>query len=536
MPSVIDTVAPIFAPFQISMSVSSAPPEVPAGNEAPTVPPASARPRGYRISFKECDTTDDPHRRVASEGCSAPVSMPGPPLPKRRKGNILVAVLLFCLLGFFGKVLWQSFLRTQAYGVVTGRVITVSAPWNGVVEAWHFEEGDSVPHDDVVVSLSNQELDLKRESLLDDLDLTQAQLEAETVRIQLRLSELDREARKAQTELLAADAQLSSERAELDKLEAQLVRSRRLLDARNISQQKYEDLYYEYVGQKQKVARLAKSVEAARGRIEALRASSASQYEAQLKPLTARIQATRSELERIRTTLQQGQLSAPCDGTLARRHAFPGESIRVSEPVFEIIERGSQEIVLYIKQHRSRTFRPGQELELLVSPENRPIRAVIKRIGSTYIPPAAGLSRFYHSGEHTLPVYLAPVDPTELDRLRINQVVQLPYDWTEVFDETKATFDRLVGTLSGSTRQNTTKTDANASTRPTNSPSASAPLAEPQDRVNQTDAEFGPQRINLPPPHGNGEPKGSLPDAVGRVDRQSQPNSHAPIDVQENNP
>ena len=76
-----------------------------------------------------------------------------------------------------------AFLRYQAYGVVTGRVVQLSPPWNGELTAFHVREGDAVRQGQPLLTMDNAEMRQRLSALGDELVSAQADLEAEAAKI-----------------------------------------------------------------------------------------------------------------------------------------------------------------------------------------------------------------------------------------------------------------------------------------------------------------------------------------------------------------
>src|SRR5262249_1252347 len=77
------------------------------------------------------------------------------PLPKRPKGRWFVAVLLLGACYAAAHQVWQAYFRYQAYGTVTGKVVQLSPPWDGVLVAVHVKEGQEVRQGDPLVTLES---------------------------------------------------------------------------------------------------------------------------------------------------------------------------------------------------------------------------------------------------------------------------------------------------------------------------------------------------------------------------------------------
>jgi hypothetical protein len=71
-----------------------------------------------------------------------PVARPTP-LPRRPKGRWFVGLLLLAAVSYGGYQVWETFFRYRAYGMVTGRVVQLSPPWEGVASYLHVREGET---------------------------------------------------------------------------------------------------------------------------------------------------------------------------------------------------------------------------------------------------------------------------------------------------------------------------------------------------------------------------------------------------------
>src|SRR5262249_1480105 len=91
------------------------------------------------------------------------------PLPRRPKGRWFIGVLLLTACGYGAFQVYDTFFRYRAYGVITGRVLSVSPPWEGVVQYVHVRDGDTVRQGQLLMTLENTELRQRRGQLDDEL-------------------------------------------------------------------------------------------------------------------------------------------------------------------------------------------------------------------------------------------------------------------------------------------------------------------------------------------------------------------------------
>ena len=373
-----------------------------------------------------------------------------PPAKKRAKGSGFFAFLFLACFATAGYFLWTSFLQYQSYGVIDGRLISVAAPWDGNIVNWQVRDGDLVQQGEVVATLSNLEMQHELEALDDELKMTQAQLDAQMTKIKFDVQDKSERGQKAMAEYLQASGELQSEKASFQDAKRQLDRAARLLKTRNISRSEYEKLYYTYVGQKRKIERLEQAVEVLRLRSEAptdpqLNGSS------QLKPLLAKIDQTQSEMVRLRTRIDQGQVRAPVSGRVTKRFSLTGESVRQSESVIEILEDNSIEAVLYVPQDMIAELEVGNEIEIQLEPYQYPMSCTVRRLGERFEPAPTSISRYYNSQQYLLPVYLTPnAEFGQLMAMRIHGTVKRPYEWDKSLKKSMDQVKQTIRNLSGS--------------------------------------------------------------------------------------
>ncbi len=401
------------------------------------------RPTGFRARPQN----GTPVRRFPTSGAhqgnysSTTVSAVGPPLPKRSKGRFFVGTVFLAAITMPVYLLWSTYFQYQSYGVIQGRMISVSAPWDGVLLNWQVKEGELVEQGQTLAEIANLEMRHAVEALVDDLKLTQAQLQAESARLKFEQHGRDYERQKAEAEYLQAFGELEAERALYSDLQKQLERARRLIKSGNLSQQKYDRIYFQHVGQERKLVKLRTAVEALRIRAELSVKEEHQEHQQQIQPLLAKIETTQSEIKRLREKIRQGRLMAPVTGRITRRFLLTGESVQLSEPIVEILEENSTEAVLYVPQQDANRFQKGQLLAVELAPYEHHVRCEVTRLDQQLEPPPTNIERYYRANEVLVPVHLKPLPEYEqCMSFRVNGLIKLPVEWkknlAEMFDAT----------------------------------------------------------------------------------------------------
>src|SRR5947209_6164523 len=120
--------------------------------------------------------------RQPAPSAQTPAARPTP-LPRRPKGRWFVGVLLLGACGVTVYHVWNAFFRYRAHGTITGRVVELSPPWEGVAAQFHVREGDAVRQGQLLLTLESAELRDRHARLGDEIRTAQAELEAETVKL-----------------------------------------------------------------------------------------------------------------------------------------------------------------------------------------------------------------------------------------------------------------------------------------------------------------------------------------------------------------
>jgi multidrug resistance efflux pump len=370
---------------------------------------------------------------------AAPVVRPTP-LPKRPKGRWFVGVILVAICAYATYQVWGAYFRYRAYGTVSGRVIELSPPWEGVVRSIHVQEGERVRQGQLLVSVDNLELSQRFERLGDELKIAQANLEAEVAKLKWQVAFNIDHGQGALATYYETAGKLLQEQAKLDELSSMLPRAKILAAHKAVPQQELDQIVFQQQGLEQKIAKLKESLLELKKRADLARVllekgaglsqgQSDDGYE-QLKPSLAHIEALHADRARIQKRLAQSQLCAPANGLVVKIHHFAGENCKASEPLLSVLEDGSLQVVLYLPQQGSTSFAVGEEINVLVEPHAQLLICAVARLGDRYEAAPENIKRHFHADQKLLPIYLQPKDePARWVALRIGGVVKLPYDW-----------------------------------------------------------------------------------------------------------
>ncbi|GIW80307.1 MAG: multidrug resistance protein [Gemmatales bacterium] len=370
-----------------------------------------------------------PHQ-MRPEG-AAPAPVVPSRLPKRPRGRWFIGAVLLLIYGLASYAVWHAYFRYQAYGVVTGRVVTVSPPWDGFAQYIHVQEGQHVRQGELLITVDNTELRHRYAQLGEEARIQQALLAAEASKLKLQAAFNMDQTVGTLTQYLESSGQLLQEKATLENLKVQLDRAKALLRYNAVAQQEVDQLYFAVKGQQRKVAQLEAALAKLKSRADHARellSDLSGEGSDQLKPILARIEAANHERARVQQLLNEGQLRAPADGLVVRIDRFPGEFCKKGEPIIQLLQKGSMHVLLYMPQDASDLLDVDDETELVIEPYSEPLRCRVTKKGDELVSAPSHLARFYNKSQKLLPLKLE-ITNRDLDafRLRVNDVVKLPY-------------------------------------------------------------------------------------------------------------
>ena len=91
------------------------------------------------------------------------------PAKTRSRGRLLIATLMLLACSAGIATVWDSLLRYRAYGVVTGRIIEVGVPIDGILTSVHVSEGDIVREETQMARVVDLEFEQQLARVSDEL-------------------------------------------------------------------------------------------------------------------------------------------------------------------------------------------------------------------------------------------------------------------------------------------------------------------------------------------------------------------------------
>ncbi len=332
----------------------------------------------------------------------------GRPTPKRPKGRWFITLFVCSVALVVGNTLWSEFGRNQAYGVMQGRVLEIRTPWNGIIESMHVRDGQRVQQGQLLATINNFELRNERVRLKHELEIALAELAMRVADIQSREQIQQDSVLQLQVEQYQLLGRLHAERAQLEELKSQYATNRRLYTTQSVPRTEVESNRIQLDSQRAVVEELNSALDKLRESVQRVE----NRTDSVLKPLILQqtsIQSIEAEFSRLSELELMGEIRAPVQGVIVRRHQFTGEFIAKNTSLFELLEHDSLEAIVYLPQSRARQFQVGNEVNLVLPPETELRRFRIERFGDQMVHPPASIERFYNAKQRLIPLHAVPL-------------------------------------------------------------------------------------------------------------------------------
>lgn len=323
--------------------------------------------------------------------------------------------------------MWDNLLRYQAYGVVTGRLVQVSAPVDGLLQYVHVREGDDIRQDTRLATVRDLEYEQRLERITDELKIAEATLHAETAKVQWQSQVQDTEMSKSVAEFYEGASAVHHEAGALGVIRDQLQTTHQLTIRQAATESDLRIQTIQEDAQQNKLAAIQEALVVLKNRAESAQKAPRLGPE-QVAPLVAKVNMLLNETERIREWIAQGDLRAPVNGRILHRHHPTGECVKSHEPLFTVMEESSLEIELYVTQEETAEYAVGDTINLKIEPFETLVPCEVTFIGHEFREPPANIEVFYRKSVRLLPIRVRPAAEFAADRrMSVGAVAKLPY-------------------------------------------------------------------------------------------------------------
>jgi len=360
----------------------------------------------------------------ARTGSVAPVALPGKTRPR---GRLLIATLMIIACGAGAFTVWDSLFRYQAYGVVTGRIIEVGVPIEGILTSLYVKEGDAVRQNTQLAKVVDLEFEQQLARVTDELRIADATLQAEIAKVRWQSQVDETEMTKSIAELYESTGRMHQENGTLDLLRNQLERTKELHLKNATTNLELSSFTIQENAKQEELNSLQQWVKVLTER--ARRAAESPRLGAeQIQPMIAKSEMLLNEISRLRERIAQGSLRSPVNGTVLRRYHPAGECIKPNEPLFSMIEESSLEVEVFLPQQLSDTYNVGDTIRLKIEPFDELVLCEVTSIGAEHRRPPENIEVFYRSHVRLLPIRVKPLGKFFSDKkLSVGSVAKLPH-------------------------------------------------------------------------------------------------------------
>ena len=329
---------------------------------------------------------------------------------KRPKGRLFIGCLLLSVISGLGYIFWNEFVRYAAYGSIEARVVSVAAPWTGIIEAIEVEDGQYVRQDQLLAKIDSAELKIRLAKLEDDIRLAEATLATRNSELETRRREVAIDRLRSQSEFDQLQSQLHTERAKLAELSAQNQAISKLEYNGVVADVEASQSHAALLGQQRKVQALEQAMARYASGLESLPTTLPGEEHLLLDQ--QRIESLMDERRKLLDYQRLGEIRSPVSGRIIRSDRNQGEFIELSTELFQIVKEGSLRAVLYVPQSQAEMYPPQRSVKLLIPPSSAPVQFLVERIDDQAIAPPNNLSRYFRKDEKVIAVITRPSDST----------------------------------------------------------------------------------------------------------------------------
>jgi len=322
---------------------------------------------------------------------------------------------------------WDSLFRYRAYGIVTGRIIEVAVPIEGVLTSLYVKEGDTVRQDTQLARVVDLEFEQQLARVTDELRIADATLQAEIARVRWQSQVDETEMTKSIAELYESTGRMHQENGSLELLRDQLEQTKKLHLKNATTNLELSSFTIQENAKQEELNSLQQWVKVLTER--ARRAAESPRLGAeQIQPMIAKSTLLLNEISRLRERIAQGSLRSPVNGTVLRRYHPAGECLKSNEPLFSMIEESSLEVEVFLPQQLSNTYKVGDTIHLKIEPFDELVPCEVILIGAEHRRPPESIEVFYRSHVRLLPIRVRPVGEfSSLKKLSVGSVAKLPH-------------------------------------------------------------------------------------------------------------
>lgn len=327
----------------------------------PATPTTNDAPDAARSAESALKQAED-GLRAAVEGLPGHTAEPGaPPVHSDRPvGRSVIAFVLAGGLIVAAITMWTAFFRYSAHGVVVASTSEISAPWSGAIQTVHVRPGEFVEQGALLATVVDPDLDASIARLRDELKTTQAELDAETARLEESFLTQQDNYLRLTSQYLDVMGRLGAESATAEELAASRDRLEPLVGKAIVPEQEIDSLRFRHDASSARIVSLQRAAAALESRLS--QTPSQDRINTQLKPWVTKTELLAAEIARLEAKQQRGAVRAPFPGRVVRVRGHAGEACSSDRPIVELLDDRSREITLYVAPSRIERFPVGRRV------------------------------------------------------------------------------------------------------------------------------------------------------------------------------
>lgn len=249
--------------------------------------------------------------------------------------------LLIVLVGAGGWYAWQRSRPTTLVltGIVTTNDVVVSPLAGGQIARLFVKEGDLVKKDQVIATITPDELRADRTYFDQSAQGLSSQVRQNEAALRFQEQQTQSAVQQAEANVASADAQQASAQADLENARQKLDRVRQLVKSNVAATAEFDQAQTTFDAAKARVDALKKQAEAARAAV-ALARSTAEQVAMrrdQLQSSRSQLAAADAQRTKADVRLAYTDVRPPIDGVVDVRAAREGEVVGVGQPILSLI-------------------------------------------------------------------------------------------------------------------------------------------------------------------------------------------------------
>jgi HlyD family secretion protein len=253
----------------------------------------------------------------------------------------LVPLLLLIVLGAGGWYVWQRTRPTELVltGIVTTSDVIVSPLAGGQIATLLVKEGDAVKKDQVIATITPDELRADRAYYDQSAQGLSSQVRQNEAALRFQEQQTLNAVKQAEANVASADAQQASAQADLENARQKLDRVKQLVTSNVAATAELDQAQTTFDAAKAHVDALKKQADSARAAV-ALAKSTAEQIAMrrdQLQSSRSQLAAADAQRTKADVRLRYSEVRSPIDGVVDVRAAREGEVVGVGQPIVSLI-------------------------------------------------------------------------------------------------------------------------------------------------------------------------------------------------------